>query len=60
MQEDFDVNNFYLNDGFDNLITLKGKLNVSTGFTDIKKITRSDKELTYMSEDEIKKLFGIK
>ena len=57
---DFDVNNFYLNDGFDNLITLKGKLNVSTGFTDIKKITRSDKELTYMSEDEIKKLFGIK
>lgn len=56
---DLNIQKLYINDGFSNLMTLSGTLSVKAEKQKINKLTGSHYELTDMSDDELKKLFGI-
>lgn len=53
------LNKLYINDGFSNLMTLSGKLLIRTDSVKVDKLIGTRYELTDMSEEELKKLFGI-
>ena len=55
----FELNSFYINENQQNLIALSGNISVKTGESEITKMKGHTKELTYMSDEEIQKLFGL-
>ena len=55
----FELNSFYINENQQNLIALSGNISVKTGESEITKMKGYTKELTYMSDEEIQKLFGL-